>query len=415
MYSVGGKIVSVGNKFPENRINTLTFEVRGANFPNFDTQSNSSAFYFSSTIQQSVQVNWGDGTTSNHSFAPDTRSGFRVGWTQDGEYNFRLQAGALAANHSYIDGSTEKRTITFLFDDLSKINEFASFSILIEGAFPSSILSAESLTSIILSGTKGITSFPLDLSKNKLIEEIVLSRCFPSKLSKIPDSFFDLDLKVFEGSASFNLSDNISSNLFKINQWENLERLYLDSCDIIQFDQSFFNLTKLSDLRIRSNNFTNFNINFSKLENLIILYYGVSQNQNTSFPNFDLLNVLSALVLQGNYNLGEIPTKWVGLKSLKTIDTNNLILTNDRFDLFIDQIYLLVTQNAYLNPSSVGAGETYPDQFRDMSYGESDLTASGAIQEPVDFVQGSNNGNPINQGQKIYVLVNNYGHTITTS
>ena len=32
MYSVGGKIISVGNKFPEKKIKTLTFKTSGTKF-----------------------------------------------------------------------------------------------------------------------------------------------------------------------------------------------------------------------------------------------------------------------------------------------------------------------------------------------------------------------------------------------
>jgi len=118
-----------------------------------------------------------------------------------------------------------------------------------------------------------------------------------------------------------------------------------------------------------------------------------------------------------NVDLFDLSTKWLGLKSLKQIEQfQYLVGDTARFDEFINQIYILSTVNGFLNTSSTEAQlEEFPEQFRDIVWGDSSLTQTGTIEAPPQFVQGSNNGNPINQGQKIYVLVNNYGHTITTS
>ena len=60
MYSVGGKIVSVGNKFPEFRINTLTFEVTGDRFPSL-TSSSLGVFFIGFSSPMSYKINYGDG------------------------------------------------------------------------------------------------------------------------------------------------------------------------------------------------------------------------------------------------------------------------------------------------------------------------------------------------------------------
>jgi hypothetical protein len=52
-------------------------------------------------------------------------------------------------------------------------------------------------------------------------------------LVKIPDGFFNNKLKTLNISASFNLNDVISSNLFKINQLsDTLDTLNMQSCNI---------------------------------------------------------------------------------------------------------------------------------------------------------------------------------------
>ena len=96
---------------------------------------------------------------------------------------------------------------------------------------------------------------------------------------------------------------------------------------------------------------------------------------------------------------------------------NQVVNTVNKYNLFVDKLYILVFENAYLDPSLAPEDEDYPEQFRDVAWGESGGSAIpvGTVEAPTGFIQGSNNGNPTNQGQKIYVLVNNYGHTITTS
>ena len=115
--------------------------------------------------------------------------------------------------------------------------------------------------------------------------------------------------------------------------------------------------------------------------------------------------------------INTIPQKWTGFKSLKSFTVFQFDIQSDTsFDIFINTFYELCTTNGFLNPASTQAVNTgFPEQFRDIPWGHSSLTQTGEILEPTGYVQGSSNGTPTNQGEKIYVLVNNYGHTVTTT
>ena len=99
MYSVGGKIVSVGNRFPEFRINTLTFEVTGDRFP---SPSNSNLYGFSITFSSpmSYKINYGDGVVES--------------FTNQSSYSIRANQNP-GDVHEYIDGNTPNRFVTFEF------------------------------------------------------------------------------------------------------------------------------------------------------------------------------------------------------------------------------------------------------------------------------------------------------------
>ena len=421
MYSVGNKIVTVGNKFPERRVNTINFIVDGEKFPNPTTiidQRN--FFYFESIGPETVIVNWGDGEIDSYTFGTDnTGGGYRIGWTADGSSTDRgLGGNSLAPVHIYSDGNTGQRNISFEFSSISNISilDVENISLF---SFPEELSLSKNLNSIKLEGVENIPFLPKSLEKNVSLKKLKLVNAFPQALDVLPNSFFVSQLEELNVSGSFNLSDNISSNFFKINQIKDtLIRFEAGNCNIQSLPESFKELINLDKLNIRGTDEIN---NPELVEPLVLLRYlaiGLD-DQVQNLPDFGNHNKLRTLFI-GPLNpvlINQIPQKYIGLVSIKTFFNvlKTSVINDDNFDLFINSIYELVTVNAYLDPSTAGSQEEYPNKFRDVTYGDPELTQSGNIEAPPQFVQGSNNGNPINQGQKIYVLVNNYGHTVTTS
>ena len=403
MYSVGGKIVSVGNRFPEFRINTLTFEVTGDRFP---SPSNSNLYGFSITFSSpmSYKINYGDGVVE--SFEDLT--------------NYSVGRNNPEDAHEYIDGNTSNRFVTFEFQDLTKINGIFIQFVNVTGIFPVEVGLIKNLDGLSLRSTN-FDSFPESFFDLRNLDTITFRSALSFKFPTIFDGIFLNVLTSLTLGSSFDLEDHISSNFFKINQLsETLTFLNIQRCNLTDLPVEIESLKKLTALWALFNNFSKLPTEVLELPELEILKLGdgaVNDTTMLDFRNPNCKNIENLILRISNLDFSEISIKWSGLKSLKILPLfNDMVNTNVRFDEFIDQMYDLVIQNGFLNTSSTEAQlEEFPEQFRDIVWGDSSLTQTGTVEAPPQFVQGSNNGNPINQGQKIYVLVNNYGHTITTS
>jgi len=406
MYSVGGKIVSVGNKFPENRINTLTFEVTGSTFPNLTRSYSSFIINFSDPM--SFRINYGDGVVES--------------FTNQSLYSIRANQNP-GDVHEYIDGNTSSRFVTFEFESLLNIVYIQINFVSVIGFFPVEVGLIKNLNALSLRRTN-FDSFPESFFDLRNLDTITLRQALSFKFPTIFDGIFLNSLTSLTLEKSFNLSDHISSNFFKINQLKDtLTFLNIQGTDLEDLPKEIEELQELTEFWGLFSLFSAMPpevLALKKLENLKL--GNISRPGglvNTAMLEFGSnSNKITTLSLRlRNVDLFDLSTKWLGLKSLKQIEQfQYLVGDTARFDEFINQIYILSTVNGFLNTSSTEAQlEEFPEQFRDIVWGDSSLTQTGTIEAPPQFVQGSNNGNPINQGQKIYVLVNNYGHTITTS
>jgi hypothetical protein len=422
MYSVGGKIVGVENKFPEKRVNTLTFQAQGVQFPDYVLTFNDerNRVYFDSSVPNSVTVDWGDGETEIFNFGTGGRAtSYRIGWTSNGQptSDTNITEDTLAGRHVYQDGNSGLRTITFTFNDLSKITAVSFYFSMLYGQFPLEIGSAVNLKSITLNRTKFLTGLPSTLISNKNIEFFIFSDAFVNKLSVIPDGIFENSVINFRGQDVFNLSDRISSNFFKINNLaDSLTILNFIGCSISILPQSLSQCTLLSDLRISRNPVRNPEV-LENLLNLDRLYIDCDSFENGLFETSNLTKIrIFFIINMTESQTFEIPLKWKGLKSLTNfVYFNSVITTNLLFQSFIENFYTLCTENGFLDPSSTEAQNTgFPEQFRDISWGDGNdwFTLSDPIQAPSGFSLGISNGTPANNAEKIYVLVENYGHTV---
>jgi hypothetical protein len=419
MYSVGGKIVSVENKFPENKVNTLTFQVQGTQFPDHDLGFNNpnNWAYFDSPTTNSVSVNWGDGVNQVFEFG-SFQQNYRIAWTGNGEgETFRFPQDTLAGRHVYEDGNQGLRTITFTFRDLSKIEALHFNYTRLYGNFPKEIGQAKLLNEFEITNSKFITSLPESLIKNTNIKIFIFNRSFPEPLDKIPVGIFGNKVVQLGADNSFNLSDKISSNLFRIGELsETLENLEFFNCQINYLPDSLSLCQKLGYLRLDNNFIKNPEV-LESLFNLGFLIINVEYFENGLFETTNLKKIrfFSSKYLTENL-ISEIPLKWTGLKSLKSLLVFNLIVINNPlFQTFIENFYILCTENGFLDPSSTEAQNTgFPEQFRDISWGGGDdwFTVTNTIQAPSGFSLGISNGTPANNAEKIYVLVENYGHTV---
>jgi hypothetical protein len=190
----------------------------------------------------------------------------------------------------------------------------------------------------------------------------------------------------------------------------------MGSCNIQVLPSELSECLLLTDLRISRNPIKNPEV-LEPLFNLDRLYIDCGSLENGLFETNNLTRLRTLFVRDLDESLiNEIPLKWTGFKALSSFVAFRLaITTNLLFQTFIENFYTLCTENGFLDPDSTEAQSTgFPEQFRDISWGDDTdwFTVSDPIQAPSGFSQGINNGTPANNAEKIYVLVENYGHSV---
>ena len=418
-YKSGDTLIKSGTTYFKQVVDTLTFQYEGDKFPeNSIGETEWGIFRFESEVEQSVIVNYGDGTSETFTLTPTIYGTYGVLWKYDNLETSRTpDYGTFAGNHIFQDGNTGRRNITFTFDDLSKIIVFNTIHCLLYGLIPSEIGYATGLKEFGISSSRYVEEFPESIIDIKTLEVLQIASISQTKLNKIPDAFFNKPLRTLHIGNTFNLSDKISSNLFKINQLKDtLTSLYLDSSNISILLNEIGELINLKDFRVHNNPIREFPEEIDNLTKLNRFYIGDDQPFNdVNLPNFQGFNNLEYIMLLiPNLDFSQIPSKFRHLVSLKEIiNTNRICTTNARFDEFINALYTLCTNEANITEDPNAFGGEYPLRFRDISWGHSSLAFTGTKQAPQGYIQGVSNGTPANEGEKVYVLQNQYGHVIS--
>lgn len=406
-YSVDGRVITVNNNFIERRENTLTFEVDGTTFPNPSYLPDRSKFIFRSITPNTLTINYADGNVVTKPFV-----------LSSGEYYMEIRYDTLddtiagiIPRHTYSDGEILSRLVSFEFENMQEIEYLNVTDSLLERRLPSEINSMKKLIQISLTRTQNLTELDLDFPPN--INAILFADIGSIEFNKLPDSIFNLPLEVLYLTGIINILDNTAGNFFKINQLSGtLRGLRLSSTQNLPPElEECKNITSLL-LKINTSNFQSILNQLPNLTDLNISSDIVGQFYLTSFSNLFKLSKL-ALGYNKIMNFYDIPVLWENLKSLATITgQNSMTNTSEEFDEFSNAFYDLCTVNGYLDPVSAPLEEEYPSQFRNISWGNSKIVQSNTPTEPAGFILGVDNGSPVNVGEKIYVLIHNYGHTV---
>jgi hypothetical protein len=407
IFTSQNRILTINGKAIERKTNTLSFAVDGTKFP---TQYSSLAGQFTLIFykSQNVSVNFGDGTVRNYTTDP-------IG--SDHQIFFRTDGASGQTPYTYTDGNAGTRIISFTFSELIELKlVFIQFCTVL-GAFPVEIGVARKLETLSLRSLK-ISTFPTSLTFLNTIKTWNTRNAIINVIPQISEGLFNSPLETLTISGTYDLSDLIASNFFKIDQLKNtLLNFQADTNNINAFPDEIIQCNKLKDIRCDFNNFSALPIQIESLPNLEYLLIGNSSYKVTNSRMLDFSNSpkLQSLLLRiDNLNLTDLVTKWAGLKSLTTLGAsnfNNFTGTNARFNEFIDVFYTLCTTNGSILNN--GAAAPYPNRFRNIAWGHSSLTFTGTKTAPPGYVQGVSNGTPANQGQKAFVLQNQYSHTIT--
>lgn len=419
-YSIDGNIVKLEGGFPQRKINSLTYQAKGSWFPrsfyNYsdettNTISGPEELVFESDTPNAITVSYGDGTVVTREFELQPSGRYRIGYDLGDE-----TLDWVIPQHSYSDNFTGIRNIVFEFEHPETLNGISSRFVLLHGSLPSEVNSFGNLKKLLYLRSMYISTIPDSIPDS--LQNLTFSSVFIEKPKKIIDSVFSSSIEVLGISNSYDLSNIVSSNLFKINQLKNtLYSLSAEGVDMVALPDSIRECILLSNLRISNNKFTEIPPQLNSLVNLSRLYVGSDSGTatNTDLPLWDNLTKLSTIFIQfDNLDLSQIPSKWKYLFSLNyLLQFKHMVTTNQRFDEFVEHFYTLCTNEGNITQDANAFGGIYPNRFRNISWGHSSLAFTGTKQAPTGYIQGVSNGNPVNEGEKVYVLQNQYGHTIT--
>ena len=175
------------------------------------------------------------------------------------------------------------------------------------------------------------------------------------------------------------------------------------------------NFPLLTDFGISGNNYTTIPAQVNQLTGLKTLRL-ISAISITSWGTISALTQLNTIDFQFNttaYLLGNFPAYFNGFTGLRSFLYNGAGQhVQSVCTAIVDIVYDLITRNAPLTGANNGSVP-----FRGMNINLTvynfTTAVNGTVQAPGGYTAGSSNGAPANAGEKIYVLRNQYGTTIS--
>jgi len=370
-----------GRFFPGNTYNVISGE---------SIMKNSISFIFNSLQTQRLSISWGDGTIT--------------------EKNIIVGSNEITRNeHEYTDG-LDNHTVVFVFEKPKQVSIINVVNVNVGEVIPQDIKKFTSLSTISFRAESGIKSFPTDLSSLSLLTSLKVES---AELPKIDSSLFSLQLRTLSLSGSVDFSDSVAlESLARLPEFIFLEELDFAGTNLIEFPLNFINRNLLKILNIGgTNNFTTLPQNIpTSLENLSLRYKNPSL---TSYANFDRLINLTYIDFTkafDNQNI-LIGDEISFLHKLKNIDYGATI-TQIRTDSVINNWFNFIVTREFASIEE----DSGNDKFRGMQFfltQKANLSnlPSGTYQAPTGFNKNVSNGTPANELEKVYCLVENYGHT----
>jgi hypothetical protein len=182
---------------------------------------------------------------------------------------------------------------------------------------------------------------------------------------------------------------------------------------------NFVNLTALESISFNSARYTTFPAPLNAMTWLKGFNYNNSSAYLTGWSgienliNLDNINFNYSTVVAG---FGNFPTAWNNFTKLRTVSfANSGVQIAANTTAYVDMLYDFITRNNTPKTGSNSGTIPFRGMILNLSANGSATNVTGTVQAPAGFVLGSNNGTPANTGEKIYVLRNQYGTTVTIS
>lgn len=398
-YMLNGKAMRLNNKPVQYNNALLSFQVKGDKFPMVaEIYSNISTFSFVSSENNVAIIDFGDGSIITYAFI-NNRLDFRP--------NIPLGDSIRQPIYTYTDGKTGIRTIRVSFLKPEKIIQFISAFVTLYGVFPNEISNLTNLTQIIIRQSE-LTSFPPSISYLNSLRYLQLETVGTAISERIPDELMTIPLTTLNIRESINLSNPDASNFRNLCTVSSMKttlkflNIELNNATLIP---EMANLINLETLLIRESSspiipqyiVDNLNLEILNAAGLRTTDYGCV------FPVNSKIKVLG-LVYSLNFTT-TIPASFVNLTLLKEFSLDRSYVTTSRINAFITNFYNFINTNAAKSGVATLA-------FRGITLAITGIAPTGTFQQPAGYVAGSNNGSPASPKEMLWVLQNQYLHTI---
>ena len=417
----GGNIMKFGSSIM-NSGESFVINAFGKTFPAELDDNNNGIIILEFSTPEIVTINYGDGTIINYTASFISAGRYQV-------YLRKKGANTSATNinlYTYADGLAQNRYVSISFNR-SKLTVLDISSMRLRtGNLLFEITKYPNLRVFNITQLYRIVNLNLEGSfASSMVQEIQINNAFISSspyYNSIPSSFFLMPLKTL-GVGSSGMGNSFASSKF--------DQIYLLSSTlnnlIIQgtpitddhfgdgsLPSNFSGLTSLKRFTMLSTNHTVIPSTLNTIPSLTSIFFGYSSTLIGWGDLSNLINLTHIRVESGPNISTTLPSYLTLLTILKNMQAQACFKTQLRVDTWVDNWYTFITTNAAMTGANTLQFRGMNHTITNINTGDGTMSPTGTYQQPTGYVAGSNNGTPANPKEKIWVMVNQYGHIWTT-
>ena len=418
----GGNIMKFGSSIM-NSGESFVINAFGKTFPAEYDDYNTGVIFLEFTTPEVVTVNYGNGVVLEYT----------ASFVATNKYQLYLRKkGALVSStdvnvYTYPDGLAQNRYVSISFNR-SKITVLKLESMRLQtGNLLFEITKYPNLKVFNIIQLYRIVNLNLEGSfASSMVQEIQINNAFIHSspyYNSIPSSFFLMPLKTLGVGSSGMGGSFVSSKLDQIYLLATtLNYLKIQGTPLTDnhfgdgpLPSNFSELTSLNQFTMLSTNHTVIPSTLNTIPSLTSISMGYS---NTLIGWGDLSNLinLTSINVAASQNISTIlPSYLTLLTKLKNMQAQACFKTQLRVDTWVDNWYTFITTNAAMTGANTLPFRGMNHNIANINTGGGTMSPTGTYQQPTGYVAGSNNGTPANPKEKIWVMVNQYGHTWTTN
>ena len=410
----GSSIMNSGESFVINAF--------GKTFPAEYDDYNNGTIILEFSTPEIVTINYGDGTIINYTASFISAGCYRVHLRKKGANT----SGTNINLYTYADGLSLPRVVSFSFDRSKLTLIRMELMKLAVGNLLFEITKYPILKTFTINQLFAVVGLNLEGSfSSSLVESVQINNAFYATspyYNSIPSSFLLMPLKTLSVGSIGMGGSFVSSKLDQIYLLgSTLNKLTIQGTPISDnhfgagpLPSNFSGLTSLNQFILHSTNHTVIPSTLNTIPSLTSVDIGYNANLTGWGDLSNLINLTYISIVSSKNMSTTLPSYLTSLTKLKIMTANGCFRTQLRVDTWVDNWYSFITTNA-----SMTGLNTLP--FRGMTHninvvttGDGTVSPTGTYQQPSGYVSGINNGTPASQKEKIWVMVNQYGHNWTT-